>query len=194
MDILEQLKDAAYKEAAFIGDRSVCSDYLPKSYQNYDFMSVTFPKLYPRRNESPKARVSLILSKQSTNVINAYTAKLPIMTLNVRRWKYTIEAFEQKYDTGYIKLATDFMIESDICQVKNERLPNKRFSDLLHILQSTGYEDYFIRLGTYLKMNVDIVKIPNVSYRYTNKHYLGFITALHVDGEWFAQSTQSSIC
>lgn len=118
-----------------------------------------------------RATVSLALINSQCSILQKYANKLPIMTINVSRLLYTIEAFvfvssdnpAQRNDC--LRNALEFYIDTDLCfNVKHSKhLPaNERFSEFLHRLRSNGYYDYIFELATRLNLNVDVINHNNI--------------------------------
>nr|WOJ45430.1 GrBNV_gp84-like protein [Apis mellifera nudivirus] len=156
---------------------------LPKAYCGYSchvyrrqLLSCTVT------DADPYAVVSLSLLNWQLPALKLYASKIPLMCINVNRLEYTVNAF--KYG-GYkaaalaassggdaVTLALNFLIETDIEYISSLSLKrndiaekeegddqdeaNAKFSKLLHILRSNGYEYYIFALGRYLDLDVDL--------------------------------------
>lgn len=123
-----------------------------------------------------RAQVSLALLNPNARYLIDYANKLPIMTINVRRLKYTVRALQYaeknmdlkhlfgKYDDttcndDLITLGLNLIIDTELQKLNMRDNPNKRFSTFLHRLKRTGSLEYTFYLAYILKFNVDLIYI-----------------------------------
>jgi hypothetical protein len=146
------------------------------------------PPLVCRINVDHNSVVSLALIRRRNTILGSYANKLPIMTINISRLLYTIEAFmfcDPGVCTGIdrrkfkkfkpnddsrmptvIESALDFYLRTDI-ESRPPNLPaNRQFSDFLHRLRSTGYLGYIFALATRLNFNIDLLINDTTCVRY----------------------------
>lgn len=184
--------------------------------QNRDALHCT-----PRAHS--QATVSLALINRQCSILQKYANKLPIMTINVSRLLYTIEAFvfvssdspAQRNDC--LRNALEFYIDTDLrCSDEHSKhLPaNQKFSEFLHRLRSTGYLDFVFRLATRLNLNVDYVTSSSgrVVTRYLRVDYkapapttsqisrkqtlagIGYLTVVqNNENKWYVKTTKTPI-
>lgn len=126
----------------------------------------------------PRAVVSLALINSNSRHLSYYANKLPLMCINVRRFKYTVKAlqyaeknidicelYKQYTDDSdssppnIVTLGMNYIIENDLKRLNLRDPPNLRFSKLLHFLKLSGSIDYVFSLASLLKFNVDLVYI-----------------------------------
>lgn len=172
----------------------------------------TFEKIIPlecRTSIDSRSVVSLALVKRQSTILGAYANKLPIMSINVSRLLYTIEAFKfRDYNQGSqtpIQQALDFYVRTDIAHRNTNLAPNHQFSEFLHCLRTTGYLEYIFDLARTLNLNVDLI-VDNimfvryirvdVSSRELHSIGIGFITVLHRQNngsKWYVKTTKEPI-
>lgn len=170
---------------------------LPKSYCGYTchvyrrhLLSCTVT------DADPLAVVSLSLLNWQLPALKLYASKIPLMCVNVNRLEYTLNAFKYggfkaaalaaSSDGDAVSLALNFLIETDIEYISSSSLSsssstmdrngedeaNARFSKLLHLLRSNGYEQYIFALGKHLDLDIDLAYCQkkntehNVVFRY----------------------------
>lgn len=144
--------------------------------------------LYCTPRADSRATVSLALINRQCSILQKYANKLPIMTINVSRLLYTIEAFFFDVSDNVEKRnkclsnALEFYIATDLkgnepgdC-TDNPGKPsaaNQQFSEFLHRLRSNGYIRYIFALATKLNLNVDLVNCsnPRIVTRYMRIEY-----------------------
>lgn len=151
---------------SLVGARSL--NFLPKSYCGFECETLRRKTVRCIDSYDSRAVVSLALLEKRS-ILLEYANKTPIMCINVSRFVYTLQAF--KFVSRFsdpISEALDFFVKTDIRQLeeRQERSthripPNEQFSDLLHILRSSGYEQYIFTLAERLNFNVDLVKCDN---------------------------------
>ena len=153
--------------------------YMPMHHVCYDlklFSTNSGILLHINRNEiaSEQHYVSLALHKKNPQIFGHYISFLPLMCLNVRRINLTVSmlyyCFGEREDTRLAQKAIDYYISSDI--ITNDNLysfcdAGHKFSNLLHLLKSSGYESYFVDLARNCGLNVDIAKNNNMVYSYS---------------------------
>lgn len=154
-----------------------------------------------------RAVVSLALVNKQSAILQSYANKLPIMVLNVSRLLYTTEAFALQtvtadaLDTSATQKSLEFYIRTDLRCRNRKQMPNEQFSDFLHRLRSSGYDDYIFELAYELNLNVDFVINTNLVSRYkkvcpTNKpnsQSNGYITVIHNEDRWYVKTTSRPI-
>lgn len=146
----------------------------------------------------PRAIVSLALINSNSQFLSDYANKLPLMCVNVRRFKYTVKALQYASSHGctnfanlysfyndekttttttdenndIITLGLNFIIHSDLKSLNLRDQPNLRFSNFLHLLKLSGSMSYIFGLAEILKFNVDLVYInENLWHRRYRKRY-----------------------
>lgn len=148
-----------------------------------------------------RAVVSLALLRKQSILLGTYANKLPIMTMNVSRYLYTVEAFSYRNaNKNATAQAVDFLISTDI-KFRMKCSPNLEFSNFLHRLRSSGYTDYIFELARTLKLNVDLVFNSTLVVRYLNinaesstkSRAVGFLTAIHDVDRWYVKTTRNPI-
>lgn len=151
-----------------------------------------------------RAVVSLALVNKKSSILESYANKLPIMTINVSRLLYTIEAFALK-NTGVnlTQQALEFYIKTDLKNRDKTLPPNHQFSQFLHRLKSSGYPEYIFDLAREMQLNVDYVIDSKVAARYIkidgdiNNQYsssIGFITSIQdSNAYWYVKTTKAPI-
>lgn len=147
--------------------------------------------LYCTPRADSRATVSLALVNRQSGLLKKYANKLPIMTINVARLLYTIEAFfytvsddpEKRNECS--RHALEFYISTDLTDNYDDddndteslamrHMPaNQQFSNFLHRLRSNGYLRYIFALAAKLNFNVDFVSSqnPRVVTRYMRTNY-----------------------
>lgn len=180
----------------------------------------TFEKLVPLEcciTIDPRSVVSLALVKRQSTILGAYANKLPIMSINVSRLLYTIEAFKYRdYARDHqtpIQQAVDFYVQCDIANRNTKLAPNHQFSEFLHCLRTTGYLEYIFELARHLNLNVDLIVGNRLFVRYirvdaSTNIGIGFMTVLyrntpspeasspnatHYGSEWYVKTTKEPI-
>lgn len=161
----------------------------------------------------PNAVVSLALVRQQSSLLCEYANKLPILTLNVVRYNYTVEAFSfvkpPMKNKTFAQAALDFYITTDINNRDHQLPPNEQFSNFLHCLRSTGYVDYIFALARLLNLNVDMVVGHRYVFRYIRTNDLdlmctsrnptnfanGYMTVVYQrnGANWYVKTTQTPI-
>lgn len=123
-----------------------------------------------------RAQVSLALLNPNARYLIDYANKLPIMSINVRRFKYTVKAlqyaeknidltclFEKYNDTtaenDLITLGLNLIVDTELQNLNLHDRPNQRFSNFLHRMKRTGSLEYTFYIAKILKFNVDLVYI-----------------------------------
>lgn len=148
-----------------------------------------------------RAVVSLALIKKQSAILGTYANKLPIMTMNVSRYLYTVEAFNfQNTTKNSLSEAINFLITTDI-KYREKCQANLEFSNFLHRLRSSGYTEYIFELARKLNLNVDLVlnraiviRYINISNNKTNKSTsIGFLTAIRDADKWYVKTTKLPI-
>ncbi|ACH96183.1 GrBNV_gp84-like protein [Oryctes rhinoceros nudivirus] len=154
-----------------------------------------------------KAVVSLALVNQKSPILESYANKLPIMTINVARLLFTIEAFTLKNKDTFrkppVQQALEFYIRTDLKHRSKKLPPNHQFSQFLHRLKSSGYPEYIFDLAREVELNVDYIIDSKIAARYIRtegepeKRYspsIGYLTAIHEpNNEWYVKTTQGPI-
>lgn len=146
-----------------------CSDIdslLPRDREGFVHRTYTVRPYLCKSEYDPRAVYSLPLMPASSPVLQEYTNKLPILTANVTRLQYTLKAFRSVYGSSerdYISEALEFLVKHDLSWIEHDPASsttpaNLKFSRFLHLLRSTGYEDYIFSLARKLRMNVDYVR------------------------------------
>lgn len=166
--------------------------------------------------------VSLALLDRKTQAIRDYANKLPIICVNVNRLTYTLDAFLLRHPNNdhTIDCALQFYINADIDELAKLTTlePNERFSRLLHLLRSDGYENYLFALARRLDLNVDLVRCDDegdseakLFVRYTrtklndldllqnkptpppSSHDSSTLTAVHHGDQWYVRLSPQPI-
>lgn len=138
----------------------------PKRRLGYTFSSHRHENLTCSVRVDPRAVISLALISHTSPYLRAYATKTALMCVNVSRLIYTTDAFTHRnLNDDCVTDALEFYIGNDIDRLDMNKAPNERFSDLLHSLKTTGYEDYIFRLADRLELDVDLVK-NGFLYRY----------------------------
>lgn len=152
-----------------------------------------------------RAVVSLALLQKQSPILEAYANKLPIMTMNASRFLYTVEAFTYRNrnidSTTAVQQALNFYFETDKKFRDVNLPPNQQFSDLLHRLKSSGYDDYIFELAREINLNVDLAISRQLIVRYikhdspasTRSSSIGFLTVIHDGDRWFVKTTKTPI-
>ena len=143
-------------------------NFLPNAYCGFECKVLRRRTVRCIDSYDSRAVVSLALLERKS-VLAAYANKTPIMCINVSRFRYTLQAFEfVARFSDPIAEALDFFVKTDIQQLEeHQRLsthripPNAQFSELLHRLRSSGYEEYVFALAERLNLNVDLVRCEN---------------------------------
>lgn len=148
-----------------------------------------------------RAAVSLACWDRTAGYLQAYASKLPLMCVNVSRLIYTTDAFVYRNrSTDATTDALQFYIGTDIRQENPCSPPddesstppsNELFSNLVHRLRRTGYEDYVFALADHLQLNVDLVKCDSLLFRYTRSASptFGVLTAVRYETDWYVKTT-----
>lgn len=159
-------------------------------------------------NSDARALVSLALFNANTPFLQDYANKLPLMCVNVRRFKYTVQAFEfasqhmdltglcreyNGFKSDLVTLGLNFIIKSDLKTLDLKHLPNLRFSNFLHRLKLSGSITYIFSLAKNLHYDVDLLYIDKQNlndvlsvFRYklsknpNNNKSIGVLTAVYV--------------
>lgn len=153
-----------------------------------------------------RAVVSLALLHQYNDILGSYANKLPILTINVSRFMYTVEAFNFRNQTQQNTInqqALNFYIQQDIkfCERFIEYPANQRFSIFLHLLRSNGYREYYFNLARQTNLNIDYIVTQHTVIRYirtddsleSNSIGFGFLTVLRDGIKWFVKTTKDPI-
>lgn len=146
-----------------------------------------------------RAVVSLALTQKQSSILGTYANKLPIMTLNVCRYLYTVEAFVfHNASTDAATDALDFYLKTDIAQRNNENQANVEFSKFLHRLRGCGYLEYIFELARHLNLNIDVVFNRTIVVRYFRIEHSkaignGFITVIRDGTKWYVKTTKTPI-
>lgn len=172
---------------------------IPKQRSGFNMEIISMSKMRCQIEIDHRAVVSLALINQHSCVLESYANKLPIMSINVVRLLYTIEAFNMRNQTSInspTEQALEFYIRTDL-KYRNKRLPaNRQFSDFLHRLRSSGYTDYIFDLATELNFSVDLITPPLSAVRYTKLGYpIGILTAINdaTNNRWYVKTSNKSI-
>lgn len=142
------------------------------------------PKIRFSTNTDGNAQISATLINPNLQYLSQTTSKLPMITFNVRKLKYTVSCLEyarqficvdrilnryigdynsKKHDESgetakLITLALNFLIFTDLTIAEDSKIPdNQKFSNSLHRLRSTGYLEYIFRLAYLLRFDVDLI-------------------------------------
>lgn len=161
----------------------------------------TFIKKKPltiRTRIDSRAVVSAALFNQHSEILEAYANKLPIMTLNVGRLMYTIEAFDHRqprHDRTIEQSAIEFYMETDLRHSNKQcSEPNRQFSELLHRLRSNGYPDYIFDLARILCYSIDWIVNSTLVKRYKILvPEKGFLTVIQDADRWFVKTSLQPI-
>lgn len=146
-----------------------------------------------------RAVVSLALTQKQSSILGTYANKLPIMTMNVSRYLFTVEAFVfRNANTDSATDALDFYIKTDISQRNNDCPANQEFSKLLHRFRTCGYLEYIFELARHLNLNIDVVFNRSIVVRYfrieqTKIVGIGFITVIRDGTKWYVKTTKTPI-
>lgn len=184
------------------------SDSIPKSRHGYRVKTLPRQRIRISIKVDIRALVSLACWDRTADYLQVYASKLPLMCINVNRLIYTTDAFVysnrvsdatkdalQFYIGTDIRVSTSFDTEGRP-QDKVGVLPsNEQFSNLLHRLRETGYEEYVFALADLLHLNVDLVKSDNLLFRYTRLDLptLGVITAVRNGTDWYVKTTSDYV-
>lgn len=180
---------------------------LPVARCGYNMTIIPVERLKCVPEVDISAAVSLALLNQQSLILDSYANKLPIMAINVSRLLYTIEAFKlQNKNTDErspIIQAVEFYVRTDLAQRIGGTLPNIQFSEFLHRLKSSGYEDYIFALAKETDMNVDYIIDARVAARYIKRSgsaqrsyntAIGTLTVINEpNNEWYVKTTKSPI-
>lgn len=126
----------------------------------------------------PRATVSLALINPKSKYLEDYANKLPLMTINVRRFKYTVKALQyasnridlsslfceymdDNLNEDLVTLALNIMIRSDLMSLNIQDPPNLRFSNFLHRLKCTGSLEFIFNIAKNLKFHIDLIYIDS---------------------------------
>lgn len=146
-----------------------------------------------------RAVVSLALTQKQSSILGTYANKLPIMTMNVCRYLYTVEAFVfRNASTDAATDALDFYLKTDIANRNNNCQPNLEFSRFLHRLRCCGYLEYIYELARHLNLNIDLVFNRSIVVRYFRTEHsktigIGFITVIRDGTKWYVKTTKTPI-
>lgn len=163
---------SSYKQ--FTDDEIRLMFFAPCGYERLELLTCRPFNCYA--DTDSRAQVSLALLNPNARYLIDYANKLPIMSINVRRFKYTVKALRyaekyidlthlfNKYDDtttkdDIITLGLNLIIDRDLQSLSMRDRPNQRFSIFLHRLRRTGSLDYTFYLANILKFNVDLVYI-----------------------------------
>lgn len=148
--------------------------YAPCGYERVKLLTCRPFNCYA--DTDPRAQVSLALLNPNARYLADYANKLPIMSINVRRFKYTVKALRyaekiidlthlfNKYDdttcdNDIITLGLNLIVDKELQSLDLCERPNQRFSTFLHRLKRTGSLEYTFHLAYILKFDVDLVYI-----------------------------------
>lgn len=180
------------------------SDSIPKSRCGYRLETLHRQQVCITMKVDTRGLVSLACWDRTAGYLQAYASKLPLMCINVSRLIYTTDAFVYRYrSTDATTDALQFYIGTDIheenpvyasdCPPDESSLPpsNELFSNLVHRLRQTGYEEYVFALADHLQLNVDLVKCDNLLFRYTRSTppTFGVLTAVRYETDWYVKTT-----
>lgn len=198
--------ESSYKQVT--DDETRLMFYAPCGFERAELLTCRPFNCYA--DTDARAQVSLALLNPNARYLLDYANKLPIMSINVRRFKYTVKALRyaekhsdlrhlfRKYDdttceTDLITLGLNLIVDTELQSLNLREQPNQRFSTLLHRLRRTGTLEYTFYLANMLKFNVDLVYInTNTSkrkcetvYRYKlsstlRTRAIGTLTAVYV--------------
>lgn len=182
---------------------SKASDSIPKSRCGYRLETLHRQQVSVHVKVDTRALVSLALLDRAAGYLQAYASKLPLMCINVSRLIYTTDAFVYRNRSADATTAAlQFYIGTDIfaasptsdganAEPRPSTPPNELFSNLVHRLRQTGYEEYVFALADHLQLNVDLVKSDNLLFRYTRVESptVGVLTAVRHDAEWYVKTT-----
>lgn len=182
------------------------SDSIPKSRCGYRLETLRRQQIRINVKVDTRALVSLACWDRTAGYLQAYASKLPLMCINVSRLIYTTDAFvyrnrstDATTDALQFYIGTDIRVESpaytssDCPPDESRLLPpfNELFSNLVHRLRQTGYEEYVFALADHLQLNVDLVKCDNLLFRYTRSRppTFGVLTAVRYEADWYVKTT-----
>lgn len=138
---------------------------LPNDRVGFNHIALVATPYVCRNQYDPRAVCSLPLISAQSRILAEYENKLPILTVNTTRLQYTMKAFKhvRGSTSDYINEALQFLVKHDLRWIEkapdSKQVPaNLKFSRFLHLLRTTGYEDYVFSLATKLKLNVDYVR------------------------------------
>jgi hypothetical protein len=152
--------------------------------------------------DDPNDGVSLALLNNKASCLKGFADKLPLMVINVHRFRYTWDAFRFKKYPDPVMEALNFFLQYEITKVTKDKSieNNEKFSNLLHQLQSTGNEDYVMELArTLLFEEVHIVKAGKLVYKYRAEESFGsvtlqgYLTAVYNQNCWYVSPTNNPI-
>lgn len=140
-----------------------------------------------------RATVSLALLNSNSHYLIDYANKLPLMCVNVRRFKYTIKTIQYAADridltqlycnymdttevNDVVTLALNFLVHHDLKSLNLKDPPNLRFSTFLHRLKLTGYIDYIFTLAKTLHFDVDFVYVNTTTSQWGDRDKNGGAT------------------
>lgn len=194
-----------FKSSARLTDSTVAaaraSDSIPKSRCGYRLETLHRQQIRITMKVDTRAAVSLACWDRTAGYLQAYASKLPLMCVNVSRLIYTTDAFVYRNrSTDATTDALQFYIGTDIRQENPCSPPddesstppsNELFSNLVHRLRRTGYEDYVFALADHLQLNVDLVKCDSLLFRYTRSASptFGVLTAVRYETDWYVKTT-----
>lgn len=186
-----------FKSSARLTEATVAaakaSDSIPKSRCGYRLETLHRQQIRITMKVDTRALVSLACWDRTADYLQAYASKLPLMCINVSRLVYTTDAFVYRNRSADATAdALRFYIGTDISAAYDDETPsNELFSDLVHRLRKTGYEEYFFALADRLQLNVDLVKSDNLLFRYTRTEppTFGVLTAVRHEADWYVKTT-----
>lgn len=164
--------DSSYKRVT--DDEMRLMFYAPCGFERVELL--TCRPFNCHADTDARAQVSLALLNPNARYLVDYANKLPIMSINVRRFKYTVKALQyaekhidlrhlfKKYDdttseNDLITLGLNLIVDTEVQSLNLRDRPNQRFSTFLHRLKRTGSLEYTFYLAKILKFNVDLVYI-----------------------------------
>lgn len=208
MSFLQKLKRKAIDNGKlFPIKKSKLSATIPRPQCGYTMSFIPMQNLLCQTEVDIESVVSLALLNCRSPTLKAYGNKLFIMTLNVSRFLYTLEAFTfRNKNVSTLQAdqqALEFYVQTDLKYRCKELPPNQQFSQFLHRLKSCGYLEYVFDLAKELNLNIDYIVDSRIAARYIkcdridNQQYrtaIGVLTVIHeLNNEWYVKTTNDSI-
>ncbi|ATY70237.1 GrBNV gp84-like protein [Tomelloso virus] len=177
---------------------------VPLPQAGYSMSLISIPYLRCQTQVDIHAVVSLALLNHRSPILEAYGNKLFIMTINVSRFLYTLEAItlrnENTFRSPPIQQALEFYVKTDLKYRCKKVPPNQQFSQFLHRLQSCGYIEYIFDLAREVNVNIDYIVDSKVAARYIKSDDelenppIGYLTVIHESNtEWYVKTAKDSI-
>lgn len=207
MDFSQTLKRKALDRGMmFVGKKPATSDPIPADHCGFRKSFVPLQNLHCQIETDICALVSLALLNQRSPILEAYSNKLFIMTINVSRLIYTLEAFtlrNKTTDSEPMQQALEFYIKTDLKHIPKELPPNQQISHFLHRLKLSGYSEYIFALANEIDLNIDYIFDAKIAARYIRttetaekpcSTAIGVLTAIHEPhNEWYVKTTRAPI-